>query len=477
MPGIPKFYEFGNKDIDSAADEERDKRIKKIQKARKYYEGDHDKPLKVDPMGDDDNIILNLAGQTIDKTTDFIGVPTFSTSAKDDDATEEILAEMVKAVDLPFLMPDLLTSGQIAGHAFVRIILPEEGEVSRDNLPTLAPLAPEYVTVFWDMGLYGMKRGALWYRLEWEFGRITRRQDIVPLDLIQDNKNFLNEIASVASTPRGTVEDTHWVILEYEKGRQDANGYSARDFELIAADFWAYPFPPIIDGKNRRKPHDYYGESDLRDLDLNDAVNFVVSNTAKIIKHHAHPKTILTGDDGSSLSGTKVDGLWAVPNELAQFKNLEMQSDLDSSMRLLDILRSSWFTQARVVDMTTQKEKVGQMTNFSVRMLFNDMIEMAGDKQLNYGRILETAFERMLFMLQIDADVLAHWADPLPTNRLEVVQTAEAEQSMGVSKETTFKDLGRDYEAELEKVAQESANEAMMGADRLLRAAQAGSLN
>src|SRR5690606_25956992 len=105
------------KDIDSAADDERQKRVDKIKKARKYYEGDHDKPLKVDPMGDDDNIILNLAGQTIDKTTDFIGTPTFTTSAEGDATIEDLLGEMVKAVDLTFFMTDILNSEQIAGHA------------------------------------------------------------------------------------------------------------------------------------------------------------------------------------------------------------------------------------------------------------------------------------------------------------------------------------------------------------------------
>lgn len=463
MPGIPRVYIPFDDAIDEAADEERKKRIDMIQKARRYYEGDHDKPLKVDSKEHDDNIILNLAGQTIDKTTDFIGCPNLSTSAEGDETIEELLQDIVTASDLPFLMPDVLTSGQIAGHAFLRLIMPE-GEMSRDNPPILAPLSPEFVTVFWDMGFYGMRQSALWYRMEWEYGKVIRRQDIVPANLYPDEAGEVNESAE------------GWLILEYEKNKNNLTGEN-HGWKLIAGDEWDYPFPPIVDAKNRRKPHSYYGESDLRDLALNDAVNFVVSNTAKIIKHHAHPKTVLTGDDGSGLKGTMVDGLWAIPNELAEFKNLEMQSDLQSSMKMLETLRASWFTQARVIDMATQKERAGQLTNFSVRMLFNDMIEMSEDKQLAYGRLLETGLERILFMLGIEADVIAHWADPLPTNRLEVVQTAEAEQAMGVSKTTTFKDLGRDYEAESEKVAEETATSAVNRANQFLTEAQFGAVN
>src|SRR5688572_16690722 len=55
---------------------------------------------------------------------------------------------------------------------------------------------------------------------------------------------------------------------------------------------WEYNFPPILHWKNLPSLKSCYGDSDIDDaVNVQDRSNFVVSNTGKIIKHHAHPKT------------------------------------------------------------------------------------------------------------------------------------------------------------------------------------------
>ena len=50
------------------------------------------------------------------------------------------------------------------------------------------------------------------------------------------------------------------------------------------------------------------------------------------------------------------------------------------------------------------------------------------------------------------------WPDALPTNRLELLQGLQIEQSMGfTSKQTLAKDAGRDFELEQEQQEEESA--------------------
>lgn len=451
MPGIWKSYDPFNKEAMKAADDERKSRAEMILKRRRYFEGNHDKPLIVEPHQKDDNLILNLAGLTVDKMVDFVGSPTFAIEGEtESDGERELLDAIVEHCDLEYLFPDALESGMIAGHYYLRLVMPEEGEPSPDNLPMLGILPPEMVTVFWDMSLYGMNKSALWYCISWETGsqtsKVQYRQDIVPIDLLMDSEYF-EDFRDIAGQP---FDESGWAIIEWKKGHR-RNGSTSNEWEMIAGDVWNYPFAPIVDSKNARNSHSYYGRSELRDIHLNDGVNSVLSNTGRIIKFHAHPKTIMYGYDGD-IQGTAIDGLWQIPNEGARTENLEMQSDLQSSMKMLDTLRASWFSQARVLDMATQKDKLGQITNFGVRMLFSEQTENCDDKRKRYGRSFTDAIQNLFFMVtKRPVKLVDEWDDPLPQNRVEVVQSVQAEQNIGVtSKHTLAKALDRDYEAELE---------------------------
>ena len=98
----------------------------------------------------------------------------------------------------------------------------------------------------------------------------------------------------------------------------------------------------MVDSQSLPDRAGYYGDPDLVRPELNDALNFVASNTMRIIKHHGHPKTIGTGMRASEVQETAVDGFWSVPNPDAKIANLEMQSDLGSSMAFLQLLQQ-WF--------------------------------------------------------------------------------------------------------------------------------------
>lgn len=108
---------------------------------------------------------------------------------------------------------------------------------------------------------------------------------------------------------------------------------------------WGYEWPPILDWKNLPNPHQYYGLSDLEMADLNDAVNFIASNTGRIIKVHAHPKTIGVGVLGKDVQETSVDSFWTIPNADAKVYNLEMQSELRSSLEFFQLLLHAAFVK------------------------------------------------------------------------------------------------------------------------------------
>src|SRR5690606_10543777 len=115
-----------------------------------------------------------------------------------------------------------------------------------------------------------------------------------------------------------------WVIIEYEQNQR-------KEWIELTRDNWDFPFAPIVDWANQSRPHTYYGQTSLTNPGLNDSINFVASNTARIIKFHAHPKSIGKGVDPDKIVETPIDGFYAIPDN-ADVYNLEMQSDLMSSM-------------------------------------------------------------------------------------------------------------------------------------------------
>ncbi len=442
MPGIPAVYEPNNKDINVLAEKESQARIKKIDDGWRYYDGDHHQPLIVKAGAFNDNIITNLVGRAVDRTTEFAGVPKLTIAGGVDNVVsdgeinvekspdQEMLDALVKESDFKELLAETFDSGAVAGHNFWKIIVDkdEEGndEVSADNLPYLMSLDSRFMTVFWDM--VNPKR-LLYYRMSWGLGDLQFRQDIVPGWLLGDTE-FADE-----------VKDDEWAILEYKRNKQS-------EFVFSHGDVWHFPFPPIVDWKNGRRAHKYYGKDDMADAPLNDSFNFVRSNTGRIIKFHAQPRTIGTGMDAEDVIATAIDGFWTVPNTEARINNLEMQSDLGSSMVMSDTLRADFFSQMRVVDISSMKERLGQITNFGVLMIYSDMLKMIDDKRARYGEYgINEAFGRMLHMLGIEVEaVISTWADPLPVDRTELVKTVEKEQQLGITSDQTLaKDLDRDY--------------------------------
>jgi len=150
--------------------------------------------------------------------------------------------------------------------------------------------------------------------------------------------------------------------------------------------------------------------------------------------------------------------LFTVPKDSNIF-NLEMQSDLASSMNMLQKLEGAFFNAARVIDTSTIQDKLGQITNFGVRMMFSDQIEATQDKRERYGMGIAEAFRRMLVIrgLTVDEPPAAVWDDPLPMNRIELITAAAQEKQLGVvSKQTLSDDLGRNFAVEQERMAEET---------------------
>lgn len=430
MPAIKPMYDPNDMYLSRLGDDERTRRAADIDKRWQWYCGKHPDSLRVQVGQADDNVKLNLCGRGVDRLIEFIGRP--DAFVLDGESSPETTDAMNRLYDaqLLALLPEIGLEMLVAGHAFVKLWNEDSGT------PQCSLLDSRIVTVYWRAGA-GSRRAAVWYRLQWaETDRrgveTVCRQDIVPQSLTDEGGDG-------------------WVIYEYES---EGSGF-ARVSEAV----WDFPFAPMVEFRNRVLPWDYYGQSQLGDdvIQLNRTANFLATNTARILRFHAHPRTIAVGVKANQIEMTSIDGMFAIPAG-AQIQNLEMHSDLASSMAMLQQIKAEFFATMRVSDISGQKDRIGQVTNFGVRMLYSDMLEQVEEKRDSWGVTTGELLLRLCEMAGITLDRVPYpqWPDVLPENRLEALQSAQIEQSLGVvSRETLAGGLARNWAVEQARMAAE----------------------
>lgn len=463
MPGIQATYDPNSRAINEVGDQERQQRKAYIDLRWRYYDGDHHHWLKVNPGERDDNITINLCQRAVDKVVEFVGIPqTIELPGGTDNVpgapgaglTAQTTPEQAALDALwqahQYDVPELVESGLVSGHTFLKLYRDVEGRAA------MTLLDPRHVTVFWDAT---NARQVLFFRLQWLTGDAGYRQDIVPDWLLTESE-------------ADNYRPQAWWIIDYAEVR-------GAGWKEVRRETWPHPFPPIVHWPNKKRAHQFYGVSELHDaVSLNDAVNFVASNTGRIIKFHAHPRTIAKGVPPDQIKATSIDGLFSVPENTDVF-NLEMQSDLSSSMAMFAQLKSEFFAGRRVLDLSTVRDRLGQITNFGVRMLFSEMIELRDEKTRLIGGGLSAAFQCLLAMDGIEAGPpLVKWGEALPVNRVEALQAAALEKELGTaSVQTLSEDLGRDFIAEQERKREEATGAGQMLASVFDTIALSGGLN
>ncbi len=439
MPGIITLPDKPE-EIDRIIESEMAERRRYIANAWKYYRGEHKKPLKVRVDQPDDNVILNLCKRLANSSVAMLvgrGVK-FDLQEGATTPAEATLEQFWQANKKQLFLNNLALFGSVTGQPVVQMVL-REGQP-----PRLINVNPELLTVLWQAN--DMEK-IMAYILRWQVGRVIYRQDFIAPD-----------------TPNGG-----WLVRELQKE-------SGRQWKIVNETTWPYPWAPLLTWQNLPNPGKFYGLSDLESAELNDAINFVASNINRILRFHAHPRTIGTGMRADDVEATAVDSFWAIPKKDANIFNLEMQSDLQSSMRFLDFLRGAFFSESAGVDMTVFKDKIGSVTNFGLRVLFQDAIDRIELKHQTYGEALVELNRRALEVMGAGKEnyTVIHWPEALPSDKVELTKLIAMEMEGGLtSKETAAKKLGLDWETEQERLQAEAANTGSLG-EALVRAFSAG---
>lgn len=436
MPAASE-YRPDDKAQREAADKEFKARQSLINKNQKYYDGDHKKHLKIED-GIDDNVTLNLCQQVIDDTIAFLApnFPTleFDKTVENDD--ELYLRGVWSRNDAATLLLNIAHNGSIGGQMYTRVIpgaTPEEA-------PRIINLNPANIITWWHDD---DRDKVLWYELQWSINHnsevITFRQDVVAE--LDDDGNALR-----------------WNIYEYVS---DAAGWKKQN-----EDVWPYPLSPICSEQHLPRANVYYGQNEIPHAGLNDAVNKVASDINRILRFHAFPKTLIAGvSENQDVTETAINGVLTIEDSEVKVHNIEMQSDLASSMRWQDKLEQMFCQQARVVKMPADLSLFRSITNLGIRAAFMPMTGKSEVLRRQYTKLIVATSQVVMLISERDytRPLDAKWGQALPMDRREMVDLVSREQQLGyISKRTAASDLGRDYEEEKRRMQLEMTEEAVM---------------
>jgi hypothetical protein len=431
--------------------------LRRYDRLRNYVRGEHKKPIKVQPPQPDDNLAINLTGLVVSRSISLLFGKDirFDLPGEDESDGDRYLDTVWRLNKRAILLHDIGEYGSTYGTVFVKI-QPDGVANGEITLPRLIPLNPFFIEIKpspedKDLVLaYEMR-----YMSKDEKGREFARKEVT-----QVQGGYLE----LGRTPAA------WEVLVYTS----VGGKWALEKNTV----WPYPFPPIVHWKNLPDAESCYGRADIDEnvIALQDAVNFVASNINRILRYHAHPKTWGRGFTGQmDKMSWGADEIIKLPSETGQVANLEMQSDLASSTRFMEILRQSLFDISRTVDISSMADKVGALTNFGLRVLFFDALNKLGTKRQLYGDGLCEINRRLLTLADLESDPgNVVWQDVLPVNGTDQAQEIKADLDSGlVSPETASSKRGYDWAQEKPRIEEAKQGEENLG-NVLLRAFQRG---
>ncbi|HRE49646.1 MAG TPA: hypothetical protein PLD47_18120 [Aggregatilineales bacterium] len=431
---MPAATEYAPERYREAGEAERSARRHAHAAAWAAYEGRFRRSFPPRPGEADDNTAINLLKQAVDRLCAFVApdFPALDLDPLRESADELWLRRAWKAAGGARLMTKFARFGALDGHIVARVIPPAMGS----PFPRLIALNPSLVTTYWRAD---DAEHVLWYEINYSAGGVDYRQDVVRQG-----------------------EAGRWLIRDFRREAARIPALTPGAWTLANETAWAYPLPPLVDWAHDPYPDRYYGVGEAGNLALNERVNSVASDISRILRFHAAPRTIGIGFTAGEVTGTGIDHFWTIPARDAQVFNLEMKTDLASSMNFLNFCTRSFMAERRVIQHEGSLSEMRYVTNLGIRALYLDQLARAEELRRNYEPGI-AALSRTMLMLsgrydgRTPLDVILHWRDPLPVGDLEMLEALERERAMGIiSRETAARERGRDWRMETTRMSGES---------------------
>ncbi|GAB4528448.1 MAG: hypothetical protein OHK0046_47270 [Anaerolineae bacterium] len=432
MPGIP-FYDPGDKSVIEAGIAELTARRAMIAQNWRWYNGDHPKHLKT-KGNHDDNLTINFCRDAVDHTIAFLFPslpnPFYKETEDNRSADLDYLSVWTKALwaqnNGASMMIAIASNGAVSGDVYLKVLpRPEEDVV----YPRIINLNPANIVTYWQdddfdnvlahVTFYGGEEGT------------SNRHDVVH------------------------QEDGTWIMQDWTSEKNDEGEVSWRSNgeEVV----WEYAHPPVVHWQHLPRGNSYYGNHEFGHAYINDAANKVASDIKRILRFHAFPRTIGIGFSTNSIQQTSVEGMWTIEEPGAQIFNLEMQSDLSSSMTLLDKLEAIYFRQSRVVVPPGNLEAFKGTTQLGIRASFMSMISKNEVLRRNYSNgMSEVTATAQIVQSMEPIEPEWEWQNPLPFDEKDRLELIERQRNMGImSRRTAATRLGLNYDKEREYMMEE----------------------
>lgn len=424
-----------------------DARVAAMNKAKQYRNGAQPKTIKVKEGQTDDNITVNYIGLLVDRATALLfgnGVE-FELPGEGESAEDKYLDAVWEVNKKHELLNDVSDYGATYGTPCFQI-RPNALVVDGVAYPEILCIDPRFLKIVTEPENY---RAVAKYVIEYQIKISenippkTRRREIIPLKSVDE----IEQVEVIYS----------WRIDNYI---QDENGI----MRLESSQSWEYDFPPILPFKNMPEAGSPYGRPDLTEdvLHIQDAINRVVSSTNKAIRLTAFQRLwgkFLKNSDRVSLG---MDNILSVDNKDAELNAIDAGSNFEGMIAFQQELREAIFTISRSADPNTVKDKVGQLTNFGLRILYKDAIDKLQTKRSLYGEALKELNRRLLILNGMEGDPgEVVWKEPLPQNETELVEGYKFDlENRIASRETIREKRGYDNEMEMERIKADEEQDA-----------------
>lgn len=417
MPTDSQIYR-----VTTMADAER-QRIERYKLLWEYYRGEHRKHLKVRMTpagrGPDDNLVVNLSRRVVNKGMYFLfGKPLVWQLAEGSETPEEIMLERIwgSPEKRMAFFAELGLNGAVTGDFFLQIIPPTpEAELPRvinlDPAVVFPHTHPNDIEKEWAFELRYAKGNEVWRTM-----------------------HALNE-----SGQDWFTWDEVWKAGRWER--------------MTEPQLWPFPWPMIVHGKNLPNPNSYFGQSDLEDADLNDAINSVASNTNRIIRIFAHP-LVWSRLFGKEQIVVDTSQMMMSQNENATMGALELGRDMNSAQEFNRSLRTAFAEVTGVPESDPDRMAIGAQSGFALKVLFNDLILKTGIKRSLYGNALVETNRRLLDLMGMGDNhtVKLHWQEPLPVDDRAEREGQQFDLDYKLaSRQTISEKRGYDYQAEKQR--------------------------
>jgi hypothetical protein len=425
------------KDAVSEYFDDSDDRSKGIKRRWRYRRGVHDKPLRVKPRSPDDNIIVNFTGLLVDRSVSLLfgGEKDVRFDLPGDGETPEqtYIDEVWQKNNKAEMLYDLADYGAVSGVCAVKIL-------SNDGYPDMQVIDPETLEIIVNQENtkevvgYSITYTIIEYDERGNERKLRRQQVIVPDE---------------------DTEGKTWLIHDYKQNRQG----KMEEMENSPV-VWEYEFAPLVHWKNLPLAGSQYGRPDLTEdvIEINDAINMTLSNAQKVMRLQSHQRIWGKMLGAMNISNWGVDKILTTQSPDAEIKALEAGGDLSGMREFALMLRDAMMSIARSPDPSTFKDKVGQITNFALRVLYKDALDKLETKRRLYGDGLRELNRRLLLLNGMNEDAgRVVWDKALPEDDIAQINALTSDVALGIaSKETAAKKRGYDWEDERERISSEA---------------------